>query len=68
MGINKLNDDYFIDFVDDLKEVGELFSTSPTCVALAIHHGLDINWFLSEHIPENIEEIHKDLRQRGYLK
>jgi hypothetical protein len=34
----------------------------------SIFHGFDVNWLMMEEIPEDIEEIKKDLRKRGYLK
>jgi hypothetical protein len=34
----------------------------------ALYHGFDIEWLLLSDIPENIKEIHLDLRARGFLK
>tara|TARA_B110000305_G_C18918701_1_gene394051 strand:- start:400 stop:561 length:162 start_codon:yes stop_codon:yes gene_type:complete len=30
-------------------------------------NGFDINWLISTEIPENIEEIYKEIKKQGYL-
>ena len=34
----------------------------------AIQNGFDVNWLLHFDIPENIEQIHKNIRSQGYLR
>ena len=67
-GIQKLDEDYFIDFEEDLKAVGNCIGNSDLMMREAIYHGLDVNWLLQPYIPEDIVEIHKNLRERGYLR
>lgn len=66
--INKLHEDYRIDFEDELVKLGNLIGDNPYLMKRAIQNGLDVNWLIRTEIPENIEQIHKDLRARGYLK
>ena len=66
--LKKMHEDFLIDFTDDLEETGRLFGSNPGLMNVAIHHGFDVNWLFGSKIPDNIAEIEKDLRQRGYLK
>jgi hypothetical protein len=66
--LKKQHEDLWTDFVDDLEETGHLFSDNPVLMNVAKHNGLNINWLITNEIPDNIAEIEKDLRQRGYLK
>ncbi|MDR2146989.1 MAG: hypothetical protein LBE91_11070 [Tannerella sp.] len=66
--LKKMHEDYLIDFVDDLEAAGRLFGQNPSLMKVAIRNGLDVNWLINGDIPDNIAEIEKDLRQRGYLK
>jgi hypothetical protein len=34
----------------------------------AINNELDVNWLISGEIPSNILEIHKEIRQNGFLR
>lgn len=65
--IEKLDEDYFIEFEDDLQETGQLIGQNPNLMRLAMHCGLDMNWLIHGHIPENISEIYKHVRAQGYL-
>lgn len=66
--IHKMHEDYQLDFKPQVRELGELIAQSDELMKTAIHHGLDVNWLTRFEIPENIIEIHKDRRNRGYLK
>lgn len=66
--INKLHEDYFLEFRDDLEKLGQLIIDNPYLAKTAIHHGLDVNWLLSGEIPSNIEQIYKAIRAEGLLK
>lgn len=68
MLVNKLHHDYFIEFQDDLVLLGNLIAETPYLMNAAINNGLDINWLTSAQIPENITEIHKNIRANGFLK
>lgn len=66
--INKLHEDYFLEFRDDLEKLGQLIIDNPYLIKTAIYHGLDVNWLLSGKIPSNIEQIYKAIRAEGFLK
>ena len=65
--IQKLHEDLLLDFSSDLKKLGKLISENHYLMKTAIQNGLDVNWLIRVAIPEDIEQIHKELRSRGYL-
>lgn len=65
--IQKLDQDYFIEFEDPLRETGQLIGQNPNLMKMCIHCGLDVNWLIQGNIPENIAEIYKHVRAEGYL-
>lgn len=65
--INKLHEDYHLDFKEGLGQLGEQIGQSESLMKAAIFNGLDVNWLLTSNIPDTINEIHRDLRSRGYL-
>jgi len=66
--LKKLHEDYILDFSDDLEKTALLFDEIPNLMKVATHNGFDINWLIQSNIPDNIAQIEKDLRQRGYLR
>jgi hypothetical protein len=66
--IKAIDEDYFIDFKEDLKALGLLIGNNPLLMRTAINNGLDVNWILSGEIPSDIVAIHKELREKGFLK
>lgn len=66
--IKALHEDYFIDFEGGLRELGGLIGENPALMRMAMHNGLDVNWLYRGEIPDNIADIHKDLRSQGFLK
>ena len=64
----KLHEDYHLDLREDTKRLGELISNNTYIMKATIYHGLDVNWLCRFEIPNNLIEIHRDLRERGYLK
>lgn len=66
--IKAIDEDYFIDFKEDLTLLGELIGQNPMLMRTAINNGLDVNWLLSGEIPEDIVAIHKEIRANGFLK
>ncbi len=65
--ISKLHEDLLLDFNDELERLGQLISENSYLMKTAMQNGFDVNWLLRIDIPENIEEIHKDIRSKGYL-
>jgi len=66
--IKKLHEDYRIEFEDNLIKLGRIIAENKYLMKFALLNGFDVNWLLKAEIPENIEQIHKDLRDRGYLR
>lgn len=66
--INKLEEDFYIDFKEGLHSLGNHFGNNHGMMDTSIFHGFDVNWLMNEEVPEDIEKIQKDLRKRGYLK
>ena len=66
--LKKMHEDVMADFAGDLKKTGQLFGDNAGLMHAAIYNGLDVNWLINNKIPDNIVEMEKDLRQRGYLK
>ncbi len=66
--IKAIDEDYFIDFKEDLSQLGELIGQNPMLMRTAINNGLDVNWLLSGEIPEDIVAMHKEIRANGFLK
>lgn len=64
----KLHEDFFIDLEDDLKQLGHLIGDNDHLMQIAIYHGFDVNWLIRADIPQDIQHIYKDLRERGYLR
>ncbi|MDT0642139.1 hypothetical protein RM553_04770 [Zunongwangia sp. F363] len=66
--IDKLHEDYMLEFEEGLKKLGNLIGENHYIMKAAIYNGFDVNWLLKAEIPEDIADIHKDLRNRGFLK
>ena len=66
--VKKLDEDYFMEFQDELKRLGNLIIENKYLMKSAVNHGFDVNWLLLLEIPENIAEIHKKIRNQGLLK
>lgn len=66
--IQKLHQDYLLDLEGDVKALGLLIGSNDTLMRTTIYHGLDINWLVNFTIPNDINEIHKQLKANGYLK
>lgn len=66
--IKAIDDDYFIDFKEELALLGQLIGENHFLMKTAIDHGLDVNWLLSGEIPENIVAMHKEIKANGFLK
>jgi hypothetical protein len=66
--IKAIDDDYFLDFKEDLETLGVLIGNNPLLMKTAIHNGLDVNWLINGKIPIDIVAYHKNIRQQGFLK
>ena len=66
--INLLHEDFLLDFKDDLKKFGTNISSNKMLLKTANFNSLEINWLLEAEIPENIPQIHKEIKAAGFLK
>lgn len=66
--IDKLHQDFRIDFNDQLIKLGKLISDNDYLMQVAVNNGFDVNWLLKANFPGNIKDIHKDIRANGFLK
>ena len=66
--INLLHEDFLLDFKEDLKKLGANISSNKMLLKSASYNSLDINWILEVEIPENILQIHKEIKAAGFLK
>jgi len=65
--IKKMHEDYFMEFENNLRKLGMLIGSNDYLMKAAIYNGLDVNWLISGNIPNDIDLIHKKLRQNGRL-
>ena len=66
--INLLHEDFLLDFKEDLKKLGANISSNKMLLKTASYNSLDINWILEAEIPENMLQIHKEIKAAGFLK
>ena len=66
--INLLHEDFLLDFKEDLKKLGANISSNKMLLKTASYNILDINCILEVEIPENILQIHKEIKAAGFLK
>ena len=66
--INLQHEDFLLDFKEDLKKLGANISSNKMLLKTASYNSLDINWILEVEIPENIIQIHKEIKAAGFLK
>lgn len=68
MLIKALDEDYLVEFKQDLNNLGELFASYDYLMKLSINNGFDVNWLLTGDIPEDIVALHKHIRANGFLR
>ena len=66
--IDKMHEDLHMEFEDDLHQLGNLIGDEPKLMQFALQNGLDVNWLITNEIPEDIAQYHKDLKAQGFLK
>jgi hypothetical protein len=66
--IQALHEDFLLDFKEDLNRLGVNISKHKILLKTANYNSLDINWILEAEIPENILQIHKEIKAAGFLK
>ena len=66
--IQALHEDFLLDFKENLNRLGVNISKDKMLLKTANYNSLDINWILEAEIPENILQIHKEIKAAGFLK
>ncbi|KFF75942.1 deoxyuridine 5'-triphosphate nucleotidohydrolase [Chryseobacterium sp. P1-3] len=66
--IKKLDEDYWMEFDEYLKDIREKILQNHYMQKLCINNGLDFNWLESERIPDNIDVIMKEIKSQGFLR
>lgn len=65
--VDKMHEDLKMEFRDDLAKLGDLISKSKRLSRSAQQNGMDVNWLIENEIPDNIQEIYREIRKQGYL-
>lgn len=69
MGLTlKLDEDLWLELREPFEKLADLLTTDPYLGKLCISNGLDFNWLARFDFPEDIDQIAKDLRARGFLR
>ena len=63
--ISTLDEDYFLEFREDLIKLGNLISKSNYLMQTAVDNGFNVNWLLHAEIPEDIIAQHRKLKKNG---
>lgn len=63
-----IHEDFHLDLEEYIAELHTNIIESHSLMKTAINNGLDVNWFLPDNIPDEIVQIHKEIRQNGFLK
>jgi len=66
--IDALHEDFLLDFKEDLERLGANISNNKMLLKTAEYNSLNVNWILNAEIPENIIQIHKEIKAAGFLK
>lgn len=66
--IKKLDEDYWMEFDDLLRTIQQKISENHYLQKLCINNSLNLNWFESDNIPENIDQIMKETKSQGFLR
>lgn len=66
--IQALHEDFLLDFKENLNRLGVNISKDTMLLKTANYNSLDINWILEAEIPENMLQIHKEIKAAGFLK
>ncbi|KMQ59338.1 deoxyuridine 5'-triphosphate nucleotidohydrolase [Chryseobacterium angstadtii] len=64
----KLDEDYWMEIDELLEETHRKIQENHYLQKLCINNGLDFNWLQSDRIPEDIEQIIKDIKSQGFLR
>lgn len=66
--VKKLDEDYWIEINEYLGDTLDKILENHYLQKLCINNGLDFNWFECDRIPDNIDQIMKDIKSQGFLR
>ena len=66
--VKKLDEDYWIEIDEYFRDTLDKILENHYLQKLCINNGLDFNWFECDRIPDNIDQIMKDIKSQGFLR
>jgi hypothetical protein len=66
--IKKLDVDYWMEIDEHLDSLKEKVRQNNYLSKLFINNGIDFNWLTSDKIPENFDQIIKEIKSQGFLR
>ena len=66
--IKKLDEDYWMEIDEYLRDTQKKISENHYLQKLCVNNGLDTSWLECDRIPENIDQIMKEMKSQGYLR
>ncbi len=66
--IKAMHEDLHLEFNELLERLQAIYPEHPHLMRLAINNMLDINWFSTDEIPDNLVQVQKELRANGFLR
>ncbi|ANF51117.1 deoxyuridine 5'-triphosphate nucleotidohydrolase [Chryseobacterium glaciei] len=66
--VKKLDEDYWMEFDELLADLHKKINSNTYLQKLCINNGLDFNWLKCENIPDNLDQIMKEIKSQGFLR
>jgi len=66
--IKKLDEDYWMEIDEQLESIEDKVHQNSYLEKLFINNGIDFNWLISDRIPENFDQIIRDIKKQGFLR
>lgn len=66
--VKKLDEDYWMEFDELLEDLDKKINSNTYLQKLCINNGLDFNWLKCENIPDNLDQIMKEIKSQGFLR
>lgn len=64
----KLDVDYWMEIDEHLENMKAKLAENKYLTKLFINNGIDFKWLISDQIPENFDQVIKDIKNRGFLR
>ncbi|ASE62877.1 deoxyuridine 5'-triphosphate nucleotidohydrolase [Chryseobacterium indologenes] len=66
--VKKLDEDYWMEVDEYLRDIQTKISENHYLQKLCINNNVDFKWFVCDDIPDNIDQIMKDIKKQGFLR